>query len=336
MSALVAIDARDAFAPELRGWGRYARCLLDAIGDQGLEVQAITNGWRGPEVAFEQVGLPLLLRRRRVALIHSTNCFLPLVRSCAGVVTVNDLAFETWPDDFSPRTRLKYRFFARRAAHSAQRVICPSQYTADDVCARYGVDPAKLRVIPDAPALAMGDRAPPEGPYMLAVGDLRRKKNLSALVQAFVSLRQKQEIPHRLVLAGIDSGEGVRLRALAAGAPLELTGYIDDARLDALIRGAELLVHPSLYEGFGLVVLEAMMRGTPVLAAGATALPQTGGEAAAYFDPGSPDDLREALGALLADRDRRAAMSLRGREWAQQFSWERTAAETAAVYRELL
>jgi len=138
------------------------------------------------------------------------------------------------------------------------------------------------------------------------------------------------------VLAGVDAGEGPRLRTLAGDAPLELTGYVSDETLDALIREADLLVHPSLYEGFGLVILEAMARGTPVLAARAGALPETGGGAAAYFAPGDPEALRAALGELLGDPTKRRRMSASGLQWATRFSWERTARETAAVYREVV
>jgi glycosyltransferase involved in cell wall biosynthesis len=339
---LIAIDVRDAVAPQLRGWGRYAQRLWWALQDTAendFELAPITDGGRGPEVVFEQLTLPLQLRRRHAALVHATNCFLPLMRSCAGVVTINDLAFETWPEDFAPRTRLKYRAFARLAARSAQRVICPSNFTADDVSARYGIAADKLRVIPDAPALARGNEPPPTGPYVLAVGDLRRKKNLGALVRAFAALRGEHAPAHRLVLAGVDSGEGTRLRQLAGAEPIELTGYVSDARLDALIRGADVLVHPSLYEGFGLVVLEAMVRDTPVIASRATALPETGGAAAVYFEAGADggaEDLRVKLGALLRDPAARERQVELGREWAANFSWERTARETAAVYRELL
>jgi glycosyltransferase involved in cell wall biosynthesis len=254
------------------------------------------------------------------------------------VVTIQDLAFEDWPGDFHPVTGRKYRTIVPLAARSAERIICPSEFTRDDVCTRYGVDAAKVRVIPLAPALPPGELEPPPAPYLLGIGDLRAKKNFGALVRAFAALRREQGIPHRLVLAGVDAGSGSELRRLAGEHPLELTGYVSDARLDALIRGAEVLVHPSLYEGFGLVLLEAMARGTPVVATRATALPETGGEAAAYFDvrgDGGVGELETVLSSLLADAEGRAAMARRGRERASLFSWQRTARETAAVYREL-
>jgi glycosyltransferase involved in cell wall biosynthesis len=377
MGAIV-VDARDAAGPQLRGWGRYALELVRALRAQASEqlpVVAVTRrraagvlGPLGPEAAFEQAWLPAALRRHRAALVHAPNCFLPLVRPCPGVVTIHDLAFEAWPADFAATTRVKYRVLARAAARSAQRVICPSRFTADDVCRRYGVDAVKVRVIAEAPALPRrgggdggdggaegggvggtggvggvggvggggGVGGTGGGPYVLAVGDLRAKKNLAALVRAFVAIRARDWLPHRLVLAGVDAGEGPRLAALAGQAPVTFTGYVSDARLDALVSGAEAVVHPSLYEGFGLVILEAMARGTPVLAARATALPETGGDAAAYFDPDDPGDLQHQLGTLLGDAAWRAELSRRGVEWAARFSWAQTAAQTASVYRELL
>jgi glycosyltransferase involved in cell wall biosynthesis len=321
---MVAIDSSDAQVEPLRGWGRYARELIRHLPDvlsPDVRLREIAAGWPGPEVLWEQVGLPRVLGRLKPALFHAPNCFLPLRRPCPGVVTIHDLAFERYPEDFSRRTGAKYRFFTPRAARSAERVICVSRYTADDVVARYGVDERKIRVIPNAAALALGDAPPPPGPYLVAVGDLRAKKNLGRLIEAW----QRAQLPHRLVLAGLgtmDVPDGV-----------ELTGYVDDSRLDALMRGADLVVHPSLYEGFGLVVLEAMARGTPVAAARATALPETAGDAAVLFDPLDVDDMAAAIGRALRERD---DLARRGRERAAQFSWEATARATADVYRELL
>jgi glycosyltransferase involved in cell wall biosynthesis len=334
---IVAIDARDAFAPELRGWGRYARELVDALPERpDIEFRVISAGGRGPEVLFEQIGLPLRLRRLEADLVHAPNCFLPLARPCMGVVTIHDLAFEVFPEDFSPRTGLKYRTIAPRAARSAQRVICVSGYTAEDVIRRYGVDPGRVRVVPNAPSLPIGNEpVPNDGPYLLAVGDLRPKKNLLRLVEAFRQLRG-EGLEHRLVLAGIDSGEGAVVREAVGGHPVRFTGYLSDGRLDALMRGADALVHPSLYEGFGLVIVEAMARGVPVVAARATALPETGGDAAEYFDPLDVGDMAAAIRRVVGDRARHAELAKLGRARAAQLSWAASAALTVAVYEEAL
>ena len=324
----VVFDARDAAAPELRGWGRYARDLLAALRRRDdLDVLALEHGGRGPELLWEQATLPRILRRERAGLVHVPNCFLPLRRPCPGVVTIHDLAWEDHPDDFARSTAWKYRTFARRAARSAERVICPSAFTRDDVVRRYGIDAAKVRVIGEAPSLAVGSAEPPAGPYILAVGDLRRKKNFGRLVEAFTRLRGAG-LEHRLVIAGSDEGEGARLAAPG----VELPGYGSAERLDALMRGAALLVHPSLYEGYGLVIVEAMARGVPVAAARAGALPETGGDAALYFDPLDPGEMAGAIERALADSD----LGARGRARAAALSWEAAAAATAAVYRELL
>jgi glycosyltransferase involved in cell wall biosynthesis len=335
--AVIAFDARDAFAPMPHGSGIYVRHLLAALERRRSEHElwVLTQGGRGPELWWEQATFPRLLRSRRAALVHSPDSFLPLRRSCPGVVTIHDLGFETIAGEMPARTAWKYKTFVPRSARSAQRVICPSRFTAEDVAERYGIPVEKIRVIAEAPALPEGSLPAPEGPYLLAVGDLRPKKNLATLVEAWRRLREA-DVPLRLVLAGADFGLASSLRSLAAGAPLEVLGFVDDAQLDALIRGAEALVVPSLYEGFGLVVLEAMVRGCPAVLARAGALPETGGDAAAYFDPSDPADLAAVLRRVVGDPAERARLGAAGRAHAERFSWDRAAAETFAVYEELL
>jgi glycosyltransferase involved in cell wall biosynthesis len=317
----VAFDARDAAAEPVRGWGRYARHLLEHLPDHVLRY---TEPGRGPEALWEQVTFPLRARRDGAAVLHAPNCFLPLRRSCPGVVTIHDLAFEAHPEDFSRRTGAKYRWITPRAARSAERVICVSRFTADDVIARYGIAPGKVRVIPNAPGLPVTDAPVPEGgPYLLAVGDLRGKKNLERLVAAHALLGTG----HRLVLAGL----GEPAHALPPG--VEATGWVDDARLDALMRGADVLVHPSLYEGFGLVVAEAMVRGTPVACAATTALPETAGGAAVLFDPLSVEAIAAGIREAL---ERAGELRAAGRKRARAWSWAASAAATLAVYEELV
>lgn len=315
---LVAFDARDAHRPPLRGWGRYAAELERAL-PAFVEVAALRDGGRGPEFLFEQWRLPRRLRRLGADVVHAPNCFLPLVRPCPGVVTVHDLAFEEHPDDFARRTGVKYRMLTPRAVRSAQRVICVSRFTADDVCTRYGVTEEKVRVVPNAPSLPLGaSPLPVREPYIVTVGDLRRKKNLDRLVAAW----RAAGTGRRLVVAGLGR---------APWRDVEAPGFLPDDELDTLIRGADLLVHPSLYEGFGLVVAEAMVRGVPVACANTTALPEIAGGAAELFDPLDVDDM---AAAILRALGRREELARRGRERVAALSWQRTARETAAVYRE--
>src|SRR3954447_6233885 len=148
----VAIDARDARGPQLRGWGRYTLELVRALRRRAEgELLELDDGGPGPEIAWEQLMLPRILRHRQADLVHAPNCFLPLRRPCPGVVTVHDLAFEAHPGDFAPRTRWKYRTLTPRSVRSAQLTLCGSAFTAADVAERYRVDPGTLRVVPYAP-----------------------------------------------------------------------------------------------------------------------------------------------------------------------------------------
>lgn len=320
------IDARDANQPQLRGWGWYVKALVNTLhGQPDLELTTVDTGWAGPEALFESLGLAR--QARGADVLHAPNCFLPTRRPCAGVVTIHDLAFEQYPEDFTRRTGVKYRTWTPRAARSAERVIVPSTFTRDDVAERYDVDPEKIRVIPEAPVLSIGTGDPPPGPYILAVGDLRKKKNFATLARAVAIGRFEQ----RLIIAGVDAGEALAIRQAAGDAPLELPGYVSDAQLDALIRGADLVVHPSLYEGFGLILVEAMARGIPLAVANATALPETAGDAAVLFDPADPEALAEAMREAMRRRDELADA---GRARVAQMTWADTAARTVEVYRE--
>lgn len=336
--ALIAVDARDGERAMPHGSGIYVRRLLEGLrATRPAEhtLWAITAGGGGPEVLFEQIGLPWTLRSAGARLIHGPDSFLPLARRCPGVLTVHDLAFAALPGDMPRITEAKYRALVPAAARSAERVICPSQFSAEDLERRYRIAPAKIRVIPEAPALPIGDAPSPAGPYLLAAGDLRPKKNLGVLVQAFKRLHA-DGFPHRLVLAGADLGQAAALARLAPGVPIELSGFVSDAALDALIRGAAAVIVPGFYEGFGLVALDAMARARPTVLARAGALPEVGADAALYFEHHDVGELSDVLARLLSNPILAARLAVAGAERAAQFSWTATAAATWRVYEELL
>ena len=141
---------------------------------------------------------------------------------------------------------------------------------------------------------------------------------------------------HRLVLTGSDQGMGDALREMAGGESVELTGFVSDQRLDALIRGADAVIVPSVYEGFGLIALEAMARGRPAILARAGALPEAGGSAAVYFDPEDAGQLAGAIRSVVDDRAEWHRRSEAGVAHAAQFTWAKAAEATVAVYEELL
>ncbi|MGD9765074.1 MAG: glycosyltransferase family 4 protein [Candidatus Binatia bacterium] len=285
------------------------------------------------------------------ALYHATNYAAPRTRRTPLVVTVHDLALLRFPELGTPGLR---QLIARvpRTVHAAQRVIADSHATAQDLRELLGVPAQRIRVVhlgcderfqpvPDSPArqavLARYGIAPP---YLLHVGTIEPRKNLPLLVRACARLRDQRGAPLRLVLVGHRGwGYDALQRALAAeGARVrvDILGRIAAADLPAVYSAAELLAYPSLYEGFGLPVLEAMACGTPVVTSAAGSLAEIAGDAARYVDPRDPDALAAVLAEVLGDTAQRRILSERGRARAARFSWERCARETFAVYEELV
>ncbi len=282
-------------------------------------------------------------------LLHATEHLLLPLRAIPTVLTVHDLIFAHLPEHHKPLNRwylnLALPLYCRRASH----VIAVSEFTRQDLIASYGLSADKVTVVYEAAdpqfvpqPTPRVERAraryglPPR--YLLAVGTLEPRKNLARLLTAFEALHA-EGLTDALVLVGrrgwlLDDFD-TRLAQSPARPAVLFPGYIPDDDLPALYAGAQALAFPSLYEGFGLPVLEAMACGTPVAASQASSIPEIGGDAALYFDPRDVDALTATLRRLLREADLCADLRARGLAQATRFSWARAARETERVYRQV-
>lgn len=296
------------------------------------------------------VGLPLAMRRAKVELLHAPAYTAPFLAPAPIVLTIHDVSYARQPAWFPYRRDRLRRAFYRWSALSARVVITDSEFSASEIHAAYGIDPNRIVVIPlgvDATfrALSGGTVALPSGvrkPFVLHVGDLHERRNLGLVVEAVISARR--HVPAlaalSLVLAGVDRGVGKSLqdRAAAAGASeaIVVLGSIDEVTLRALYGHALALVYPSLYEGFGLPLLEAMASGVPVLASRAASIPEVVGDAGLILDPYASDAWSQGIVCVATDMELAARLRAAGRVRAAGFSWARTAGSTIDVYRRAL
>jgi glycosyltransferase involved in cell wall biosynthesis len=277
-------------------------------------------------------------------VIHATNhAAVPPARSGQGlVVTIHDLAFDEFPQAFPRDWRWLYRLGVRAAARRADVLLTPSASTASDLQTRYGVRAERIRVTPLAGSLPVADvdvdrvleRLRIPRPYVVCPATLEPRKNQARLVRAY--RQAAPDLPHALVLAGPDGWGVAEIEAeIGRGGPgrVHRTGLLRGVDLDAVLRGADLVVYPSRYEGFGLPIVEAMQRGVPVVTSTAPACAETAGDAAVLVDPEDVGGLADAIARVLGDRALHADLAARGRDRAAGFSWATTARATLDGYR---
>jgi glycosyltransferase involved in cell wall biosynthesis len=297
------------------------------------------------------IGLPLALRRDPVDLLH-VQYFVPPAAPCPVVVTVHDISFAVRPDFFTRKDRFLLKTLVPWSLRRAARIITDVEYTKRDLVGMYDLSPEDIEVIPLAadPRYRPMDRARCRqivaerhgisGPFVLYVGTLQPRKNVATLIRAYGMFRERTGLPHKLVLTGKPKYmyQSVLDALNEARYPddIVLTGFVADADLPIYYNAASVFAFPSLYEGFGLPLLEAMACGTPVISSNVTSLPEVAGDAALLVDPTKPEAFCDALVQVLGDGEVADRLSQRGLEQAARFTWERTARETLAVYRDVL
>ena len=363
---IVGVDARIPIATG-RGWGRYTCELVDALAATGqLELRVLLpTGWLASrlaerlrprpnvQVAFVQfdVGDPDHYRKAAgdvtleavfgtVDLLHSPTRFVLPTKIRPLVATVHDVAPLSDPP-FKPRYRqatLRAIDYLRR--HRV-RLMTVSEFTREELRTRAGLDVEDVVVVypgvSDVFLATPEDRDPPRDAYLLYVGGAGPNKNLERLMAGVRRLREAH--PVDLVIAGDRSWDHDELRRALGSAPppwIRLTGYLTDDELAGIYRKAAACIVPSLHEGFGLPVIEAMACGTPLACSRIPVFEEVASGAAAYFDPLVVEDIAAVLGSLLEDRRLASELAARGRVRAQQFRWEQTARKTLDVYRAAL
>jgi glycosyltransferase involved in cell wall biosynthesis len=314
---------------------------LASIGGPGLPVK----------MAWMQYVLPLHLSRRRVDLAHFTNYHAPLVRRVPYVVNIHDTSLITSPERHPAKRVIAMRPLLRAMARRSEAVLTLTESARQDVIAFLGVDPQRVRVVPAAPAPGFGPiddaarldavarRFRLERGFLLFVGTIEPRKNLVRLIEAYARLR-RDGFDKPLVICGGWGWKSSDIKPTVAGLGLEssvvFTGFVSDDDLMALLNLAGAFVYPSLYEGYGLPIIEALACGLPTVTSNRGATAEVAGDAALLVDPEDTAALAEALALALSDEPTRTRLRAAGFRRAADFSWERAAHETVRVYRDVL
>ncbi len=348
---VIGIDASRAAIERQTGTERYSRRIIQEILDQGVDqcFRLYVNG-NEPISLSQRVGtqqrlipFPRLWTHVRLSAelaMHPVDALfipahvVPPIHPSTTVVTIHDLGYLHEPESHADRSRAYLDWSTRWSVRAAQRIIAISQATKNDLMRFYGVPPSKVTVVYHGVDTQFRRTSDDEinrakrnlgiaGPFILFVGTVQPRKNLVRLISAFDTIADRYP-DIQLVLAGKMGWKTDEIVATASRSPylnrIKLPGHVPDADLPALYSAAELFALPSLYEGFGMPVLEAMACGTPVLISDRGALPEIGGDSAVIVDPTSVDDIANGLRQLLDEepRERRIDLSIKR---AAEFTW---------------
>jgi len=303
---------------------------------------------------WHQVGVGIAARRTDAALLHLPAGIGPVRRGLPSVLTIYDLNVLRFPRFFRRWSRHYARIVLPRAARCADAILTLSHASKVDIVERLGIPEEHVTVVPPGVDPSFTPIAPQSGParevrhryelheeFVLTVGSVEPRKNLPRVLEAIHRLRARTDTADVvLVHVGPEGwlGDGVAhaVRTLGLSDAVRFLGYVPRQDLAALYSLARLCVYPSLYEGFGLPVAEAMACGCPVVTSNVSSLPEVAGDAAVLVDPRSVEDITDGVAALWTDAARRRELAARGQARARCFTWERAARETAAVYDSVL
>lgn len=315
------------------GIGRFAQELL-----QRLDPPSQLTGRLKPTDPLDVFYLSFKVLVSRHAVWYSPGYNAPLFGLARYVLTIHDLNHVDQPANSSPLKRLYYRIVMRNACRRAARVLTVSEYSRGRIVEWSGVDPARVVNVGNGVSDAFSPEAVPYRPgfpYLLCVGNRKGHKNEERLLAAFAAAAIDASI--RLAFSGPASQQLLALAgSLGVSDRVLFLGRIEEEQLPGIYRGALALLFPSLYEGFGLPVLEAMASGIPVLTSNRTALPEVAGDAALLVDPTDTPAISAAIERIVADESLRGKLVHRGLQRVKLFSWDAVAARVQSVLNEVI
>jgi glycosyltransferase involved in cell wall biosynthesis len=306
-----------------------------------------------PGILWRHLRLPMTMRADGVGLHFSPSYMLPLVKVCPSVVVVHDITFKVHPEWFSADKRFRFDDVFWREVRRAERIVTVSEHSKIDIVECLSVDPGRVVVIQEAADEAfrpvddeeklrdIREKFGVSEGFVFTVGSIHTRRNLIRLIEACVKASSDFGIDPMLLIVGspapFSPPVDIRGTAQSCGISDKVVNapYVSEEELLLLYNACGLFVYPSLYEGFGLPVIEAMACGTPSVCSNTTSIPEVAGQAVVYFDPESVEEMADAIGRGLTDEALREELARKGPERASTFSWRRAAEETLAVFNKV-
>lgn len=366
----IGIDAQ-AVGTNLSGNEIYIRNIIDNLPEESsIEYTLFLNkkynylgddfGNRHHRVFFQAKSpflrlpfeFPYLLLKEKLDLLH-VQYTAPLFANCPIVTTIHDISYEHYPELFTKKEALLLSYGIQNTAKKAAKILTVSEYSKQDLIDTYHIPEEKIvvtynsidesfRLLEDQGKIAqMKEKYKIAGDYILAVGNLQPRKNIVRLLEAYKNLRlENKNITEKLVIVGkkawLYTDIFQKIADFAYIDDVIITGYVPQEDLPVLYNGAKIFVYPSLFEGFGLPVLEAMACGAPVVTSNVSSLPEVSGDAAVLIDPYQVDAIADGIYQLLHQPQLYEECRRKGLERAGQFSWKKTAEKTVDVYKSIL
>lgn len=342
LHGLANIDQRDEFIVfvnmESENWP------IPAVSNFVRVVCPVWATSRSQRYLYEQLRLPLLLAKHKINIVHSLGYVAPLYPSCRSALTIPDVNYVTLKHTLPYFKRIILSFISRHAAKKCDHIITISNFSKSEIIKHLKIEPNKITVIHLGPKIKnfnenynnfpeLQKKYGIKKPYIAAFGGGTLHKNILRLIQAYDVVKDK--INHNLLLIG-HVPPNVNLSSDKINKELMnrifTTGYVPEEHILPLLKNSDLYILPSLYEGFGLPILEAQQAGVPLLCSNAGSIPEVGGQGALYFDPTSTDELANLIVSTLSDSGQRSKLIKKGNKNLEKYSWEKAARETMEVY----